>query len=590
LDAPKQTAGNQALRRALIDYEKRHGFTGAIGYVDIDDALAEAIPGGQHQESDNDDALADGSEPPSSPGEAVLAALEKYAAYGNLYPAAVVSVVDDRAHLLLKDGRWGEVRLEDSLWARERLAIDKVGPELAGLGDVLGVGDVVYLEATEEADAFLLSQLPGIEGALVSVDPRSGAVLALVGGFDFHRSKFNRVTQARRQPGSNFKPFIYSAAMEFGDTAATIYNDAPVVFHDSALEGEWRPENYSGRFFGPTRLREALVKSRNLVSIRVLRRLGFRRTLNYVERFGFESSSLPTDLSLALGSGAVSPWQLVTAYSVFANQGYLVAPHFIDRIEDAWGKPVFLAPEVQLCDAACQADAETAESEEADDVSEAVPESLLSVGVDQPALNVSTETQMVADVDPSMGEDVKPLLERDVYKAPLVIDERNAYIMNSIMREVITRGTARKAKVLKRSDVAGKTGTTNDQHDAWFSGFTNQVATSVWLGYDELAPLGARETGGQAALPMWIDYMSQALQGTPEDLPSQPPELVTVRIDRKTGELTTGRNPASMFEFFRVEMAPQNLARQTAPAAPGHQRAGVAGRREPALENEEPLF
>ncbi|MCB1757912.1 MAG: peptidase, partial [Gammaproteobacteria bacterium] len=465
---------------------------------------------------------------------------------------------------------------------------------VTSLADVLQVGDVIYTELTDQPGQVLLSQLPGVEGALVSMQPKTGAILALVGGFDFHRSKFNRVTQARRQPGSNFKPFIYSAALENGDTAATIYNDAPVVFHDSALEGEWRPENYSGRFYGPTRLREALVKSRNLVSIRVLRGLGLRKSLDYVARFGFDIAKLPADLSLALGSGSVTPLQLVNGYSVFANQGYLTTPYFIDRIEDAFGETIFTAPDVILCDQVCEDEAAVAESGPSS-------EEVLKVSL---AEENEAEVEAVADSGdmPSQSEsDENPeeeqgarfeKVEKGLIRAPAVIDERNAYIMANILREVITRGTGRKALVLNRKDIAGKTGTTNDQHDAWFSGFNSEVATSVWVGYDELEPLGAKETGGQAALPMWIDYMKVALDDMPEDTFTQPARMVTVRIDKKTGELTNGRNPESMFEIFTVERAPSAMLTSTSSddkrKKPSQQGSGGFGKRAP--EPQEQLF
>ncbi len=519
--------------------------------------------------------------------EKLLKKIASYSRHGELATALVLSVDQSEAQLVLHDGSPAKLELVGSEWARERIRIDKLGPELTSLSDVLESGDVVYVERTTQPSVVSLAQLPQVEGALVSVHPQTGAILALVGGFDFHRSKFNRVTQARRQPGSNFKPFIYSTALEFGNTAASIYNDAPVVFHDSALEGEWRPENYSGRFFGPTRLREALVKSRNLVSIRVLRRLGFRRTLDYVERFGFDISKLPPDLSLALGSGSVTPWQLVTAYSVFANEGFLTSPFFIDRIEDSWGKPIFMAPDVVLCDQLCQ------EEKMADSESEAV----VNVGAvaeedvqeAREGLAEMADEQKVAltDSDEEIDEKVFETIERSVFNAPRVIDERNAFIMNSIMREVVTRGTARKARVLKRQDLAGKTGTTNDQHDAWFSGFNSQIATSVWVGYDELQPLGSKETGGRAALPMWIDYMAEALKDVPEDEYTQPPGLVTVRIDKKSGELATRRNPESMFEYFRAEQAPQNIASSNSSARKG--RARNSSRRalgEPTAEDQ----
>lgn len=576
LKSSNQLAATKALQTSLIAYEKRHGFTGAIGHIDT----SELVDGSNAVESEVGEGLvvevknADSTD--SSPQDVVLAQLDEFAEYAGQKASVVIRVEKDRADVLLSDGQMGYIELNESLWARKRIAKDKLGKKLTSLVETLEIGDVVYIEPLLDEDVVedqgmgpvigqplhvSLSQLPAVEGALVSMQPSTGGILALVGGFDFHRSKFNRVTQARRQPGSNFKPFIYSAALDSGDTAATMYNDAPVVFHDSALEGEWRPENYSGRFYGPTRLREALVKSRNLVSIRVLKGLGLRRSLDYVERFGFDKSTLPADLSLALGSGAVTPLQLVNAYSVFANQGYLVSPHYISRIEDAFGQEIFSTPQVVLCDEACQGKLVLAKETVTNDTNGVNIGEVDGAVVETASLAGAGASSIKAAESTDDEELVFESIEGGVENVPHIIDSRNAFIMTSIMKEVITRGTGRKALALKRRDLAGKTGTTNDQHDAWFSGFNSQVATSVWVGFDELQPLGARETGGQAALPMWIDYMATALDGVPDDTVTQPSKLVTVRIDKKTGELSRGRGGEHMFEMFRAEYAPVSFAK-----------------------------
>ena len=371
-----------------------------------------------------------------------------------------------------------------------------------------------------------LTQIPVIEGGLVSLSSRDGAIEALVGGFDFSRSKFNRVTQARRQPGSGFKPFIYSAALENGNTAATIFNDAPIVLKDSALEGDWRPENYSGKFYGPTRLREGLVKSRNLISIRVLMSLGLKKTISYASRFGFEKKSMPKNLSLALGSGAVSPLQMATAYSIFSNGGYQVSPYWISRIEGNNGQIIFDNRPLTVC-----------------------PECEGKVG-EQPASTVEeTESLLI------------PVANR-------VVDERNVYIVRSMLGDVIKRGTGRQALALKRGDLAGKTGTTNDQKDAWFNGFNDKVATSVWVGYDDHQPLGSRETGARAALPMWIDYMRVALDGTADIKKQLPDGMTVVRINEKTGQALAPGEVGGRFEIFRSEHVPKTQ----------HQNSGAIGR------------
>ena len=338
------------------------------------------------------------------------------------------------------------------------------------------------------------------------------------------------MTQGQRQPGSNFKPFLYSAALENGFTPATLINDAPVVFDDPALEGVWRPENYSGRFFGPTRLREGLVKSRNLVSVRVLISLGVGRALDYIERFGFDSGHLPRDLSLALGSGTLTPLEVVSGYSVFANGGYEVEPYFIDLVENRDGQVVQRADPLLACtDCALPGSRPPASS---------------------PVLASAAGATGVAEA----AVDAAPAPA--FRQARQVLDPRNVYVMRSILQDVVKRGTGRRALALGRNDLAGKTGTTNDQYDAWFSGFNSHVAATAWVGYDNSQPLGNRETGSRAALPIWIDFMKVALEGVEEDRLPQPEGLISMRIDSNTGEATSADNPNAIFEIFRVENAP----------------------------------
>jgi len=516
-----QIAANNALRNALFDYERRHGYVGPLG--NVDDATL------------NDP-------------EILAANLKEYSNRGGMLPAAVTAVDAESATMVVATGEQFVVPLEDVQWARERLGVDEFGDEIVAVNDVLNLGDVVHLQMHDDGTARFVQE-PKIEGAFVALEPRTGKVLALVGGFDYFRSKFNRATQARRQPGSTMKPFIYSAALENGDTAATIYNDAPVVFHDAALEGEWRPQNYSGRFFGPTRLREALVKSRNLVSVRVLREIGVPAAIEYAQRFGFKSSSLPEDLSLALGNASVTPMELTSAFAIFANGGYKVPSHFIQRIEDPRGEVLYTTPKVVLC-ADCQPDdtydllAEVEAITDADKV-ETSDES------DAPAQNTNDASAIAQE-----------LAQLDVVNAPRVIDERNAYIMSSMMREVVSRGTARRAgEALGRKDLAGKTGTSNNQLDAWFTGFNSEVVAAAWVGSDGLEPLGRKEAGGVAALPMWSSFIEKILSGVPEDELTPPPGIQSVRVDRSTGEPASGEG--TMLELFVDGTAPQGAARPT---------------------------
>ena len=522
----QQRAANHALRGALYAYEKRHGFTGPIGKL-------------EHSQWNDPEILSD--------------ALKEFSTYGELMPAVALSITDADAIVRTADGTDHLLSFEEDIaWARERIAIDKLGDEVTAPTEVLQLGDVIYIWSDKNGDVTMVQE-PQIEGALVAMDAFSGRIQALVGGFDFRRSKFNRVTQAKRQPGSTFKPFIYSAALEQGDTAATIYNDAPVVFHDDALEGEWRPQNYSGRFYGPTRLREALVKSLNLVSIRVLRELGVESAVDHAQRFGFEEASMPPDLSLALGSATVTPLEITTGFSVFANSGYLVEPYFIDRIEDSKGVLVYHAPEVQLCDVCDPAQLNPLANEVGAEAANGGDTT--SGGSNENADNESTDVDStdsnIADSDDVLHPPIIASVD-----APRVIDSRNAYIMRSMLQEVTTRGTGRKAAELGRNDLGGKTGTTNNQLDAWFTGFGANIVATAWVGSDGLTPLGRREAGGRLALPMWMDFMAESLPDYPQASPQEPEGIKTVRIDKATGEAASAAESSSILEMFYSENAP----------------------------------
>ena len=400
-------------------------------------------------------------------------------------------------------------------------------------------------------NGWTFAQLPDVEGALVSLDPNDGSIVALTGGFDFYRSKFNRATQAERQPGSAFKPFIYSAALEHGYTPASIINDAPVVFEDPSLKSAWRPENYGGKFFGPTPLRTALYKSRNLVSIRLLRDIGIDFALEHIARFGIDVESLPRGLSLALGSGGLTPLELATGYCVLANGGYAVEPYFIDRVLDGDDTLLFAADPLVVC--------RDCDDEEAMTVSASTA----------PADGEGAGAALSAEAGADSGTGSPTGLPGSERRAPRVIDARNAWLMYSLMRDVIRRGTGRKARVLERDDLAGKTGTTNDQYDAWFSGFSPDLVATAWIGFDEFRPLGQRETGAHAALPMWIAYMKEALEGV-RRREIQPPEgIVSVRIDPETGEAAGASHEGAVFESFRKERVPTRGAERTAGDEPG---------------------
>ena len=498
VQAKLQQAATQALRDALIAYDKRHGYRGAE----------------------------QNGAPPASEAEAV-AMLAQQQVLGGLIPAVVLEVGEKSARVHVRDVGETELEWEGLKWARRHIDENRMRAYPKQASDVLAPGDLIRVRQvsvstkeskqknkpapeTNERKIWQIAQLPAVEGALVSLGADDARVLALVGGFDFFHSKFNRATQAERQPGSSFKPFIYSGALEFGFNPASIINDAPVVFDDASLEDAWRPENYSGKFFGPTRFREALYKSRNLVSIRLMRSMGIDFAAEYALRFGFDPERIPRNLSLSLGTATVKPVELAAAYAVLANGGYRVEPYIVARVEDYNGQEIYAADPIVAC---------------------------------EPCL------QEIVDRGRS---------------AKRVISAENAWLMNSIMGDVIRRGTGTRAKVLKRGDLAGKTGTTNEQRDAWFSGFNRRVVATAWVGFDKLAPLGRAETGGRAALPMWIDYMRVALEGTQEESLSQPPGVVSRRINARTGKPTSAGDPDSMFEYFQAANAPNVAASDSA--------------------------
>jgi len=504
IDSRLQTAAEPALRSALDAYDLRHGYRGPEGHVDV------------------------APDADSAPLERVLAEQEPA---GGLIPALVRAVEDRTAQVRLPDASRVTLQWEGLKWARPLIDENRRGPAPKRVSDILGPGDLVRIKPVEKksdqgsSPGWRLAEIPAVEGALVAVDPANGGIRALVGGYDFFRSKFNRVTQARRQPGSGFKAVIYSAALDAGFTAASLINDAPVVLDDPSLEGAWRPENYSGKFFGPTRLRMALTKSRNLVSIRLLRAVGVDRAIAFATRFGFTPSELPRNLSLALGSASVTPLEMARAFSVLANGGFLIDPYLIERIEiDGEPERVFQAEPATVC-ASCP---------EAGDVQ-------------NPASDAPPENSVAASDQEARRRRL----------APRTIPPEIHFLMNSMLRDVVRAGTARRAGVLGRQDIAGKTGTTNEQRDAWFNGFQPSLVAVVWVGFDDSSPLGRGETGGRAALPAWIDFMRVALDGVPEQLPPMPAGMVTVRIDRQTGRRAAAGQARSIFEVFRADHVPE---------------------------------
>jgi penicillin-binding protein 1A len=385
-------------------------------------------------------------------------------------------------------------------------------------------------------------------------------VVALVGGFDFFQSKFNRATQARRQPGSGFKPFVYAAAFDKGYTPASVVIDAPIVIDEAGTEQAWRPKEDENRFDGPIRLREALAKSRNLVSVRLMRAIGGDYTWNYVQRFGFDKSQLPNDLTMALGTASLSPLQMVNGYSTFANGGFKVTSYYIDRIEDANGKTLVQAdPAIACPDCGRVSDPSPA----------ATPPTLVTTARAAPAGRPS-----LLDDGPHDGKTVIPAKNL----APQIIRPQVAYLLDDMMVDVIKHGTGYAARVLNRDDIAGKTGTTNDQHDAWFNGFNGGLVTTVWTGFDQDRSLGPGEQGARVSLPTWIYFMHEALEGTPRHLWPTPDGIVSARISPETGLLASADDPNAIMEKF----IDGNLPKAEVYEGPNNQN--------PMTDGDKPLF
>ncbi|HET8706224.1 MAG TPA: penicillin-binding protein 1A [Pseudomonadales bacterium] len=486
LSSVRQAAATAALQNGLIDYDRSHGWRG------VEKSLGAVTQ------------------------EHAMDVLDEMSTVGNLTPVVVVSTTAQSTAAITHDGELITIPLTNMKWAGKYISPSNRGPAPKTPAELMKPGDVIRVFKNEKQQ-WELAQIPKAQAALVSLDPDDGAIQALVGGFDFELSKFNRVVQAGRQPGSNFKPFIYAAAIDSGMTPATIINDAPIVL-DEGKPTEWRPGNAGNDFLGPIPLRKALYLSRNTVSVRVLQALGIQRALDYLQNFGFDPQLLPRNFSLALGAADVSPLQIARGYAVLANGGYKVDPYFIESITDRNGKEVWRETPAVVCDA-CE------------------------------KKNSKPETDDEVAVTPvTDGAAVK--------YAPRTLDPRVAFIVSSMLQDVIRKGTGTKALALKRNDLAGKTGTTNEAKDAWFSGYNGALVTSVWVGFDNPEPLGKGEFGGVAALPIWMDYMHDALQGVPETMQKQPDGIVSVKINPFTGERASTSDPDAMFEYFMAEHAP----------------------------------
>jgi penicillin-binding protein 1A len=538
LDSRLQAAANYALRNGLLEFTRRRGYRGPIANLALDAEILAA--------------------PFAEWPEDVLRSLQDYGNPGGLSVAVVTALNEDNsASIMLQNGTRAAIAWHGISWAKPFIDQTTTGPTPKSAAEVLTPGDLIYVMPIT-IGGWALAQVPQAQSALVSVDPQDGAITSLVGGMDFSLSKFNRVNQAYRQPGSSFKPFIYSAALENGNTLSTIVLDTPVVINSAALERLWRPINYSGRFYGEQRVREALVKSMNLASVRLLLdHTGIGPAIRHLEPFGFPDAALIRNGSLALGGGNASPLDMAQAYATFANGGYAVRPYVIDSIFGPGDELLYRANPAVVCPR-CEPGEKAAGGSSGEFVAaEQTQASSLSAADEAIDAEYETEYQLkqMAELGETYQPDAKmaPELFADVNVAKRIITAPNAFLIQDAMREVIRRGTGVRARTLGRTDLSGKTGTSNDRRDAWFAGFNSRIVGIVWVGYDDDQPLGPREEGSRTALPVWIEFMRLALQGMPHSQMAEPEGIVTVRISRTTGCPVTASHPPDdvIFEYYR---------------------------------------
>ena len=555
-----QQAAQNAVKQNLHDYDERHGFRGAVARLwPPAQNNAEQAP-----ELTSTDCV---SEPlyPDWPcevtEEAIISQLDNAGAFGFVFPVAVIGVDDQSFTTRDVTGTERAIEWEGMDWARPFLSDSRQGQPPSQASDIVSPGDIVYIR--EQDEQWRLAQLPQVSGAFVALDPHDGAVQAIVGGYSFYQSQFNRATQAKRQVGSNIKPFVYSAALDNGYTVASIINDAPINEWDEATGVAWRPQNSPAEYDGPIRMRVALGKSKNVVSVRLLRGVGLDNTIEHLTRFGLEKADIHRDETVSLGSSSHTPLEIVRGMATIANGGFLIEPYFIDRVLNETGEVLWQTNPVVACDNCGENRATQSQpvSEEAD------IEALLAA-----ELNQSLPAQTDSD---------------EVMAAPRVISPQNAFLVADMMRTAVRangnwnkktywQGTGWRARnILQRTDLAGKTGTTNDSRDAWFSGFSRNLVATAWVGFDDMTrqlgraaynnPLAKRdpdrfgwignamvgtESGAMAAQPAWIRFMQVALADEPEEAMSVPDDIVRVRIDRTSGKLTRRTDHTTLFEYF----------------------------------------
>jgi len=513
IDSRMQSAAIESVKSGVNEYDLRHGYRGAESFDIPENDWIEVLANAEVSE--------------------------------NKEPAIVTNVFEDRILILTKSGSPEILSLNDL--NNLKIYVDaSTTTKSTELTNLFNRGDLIRI-VRDDTNKISIAQIPNIQAALIAMNPQHGGIKALVGGYNFKESSFNRVTQASRQPGSNFKPFIYATALTRGFTPASIINDSPIVFNDEKLEDTWRPENDGGKFYGPTRLREALYRSRNLVSIRLLRRLGIDSTLEGLQNFGFNTSEMPLDLSLALGSHALTPLEIATGYSTFANRGYEIKPFILDRVEDRNGKIIFQANPKKAPNLVLK----KKKKNNLDDLS--------SGDLDKKLSDLFESLQKEQVTNSSMSLERKSNLtyeNKESNQAKRVMDLKTAFQIDSMLKDVINFGTGRKAKVLDRTDIAGKTGTTNGPRDAWFSGYSPHLVATSWVGFDDNSLLGRNEYGGSSALPIWINFMRSALANEEEISFDQPEGISIVKIDPVTGKRVLPGSKG-IFEYFKTENIPE---------------------------------
>ncbi|MDF2178683.1 PBP1A family penicillin-binding protein [Aliiglaciecola sp. CAU 1673] len=529
-----QVAAQQSVVETLHDYDERHGYRGPIKQLwQVDTEQSDQTQTGWTEEK-------------------MRTELQEFPSYHPLYPAIVTQVDEQSIRVYGKDNQYRTISWDGLSWARPFISDNRQGEDPQTASDVAQVGELVWTRFNTDLQLWQLSQFPEASSALVAMNPETGAVEAIIGGYSFYQSQFNRATQAKRQVGSNIKPFVYSAALENGFTLASIVNDAPINQWDRSSGIAWRPKNSPEIYDGPISLRTALGKSKNVISVRLLRAVGIDNLIEHLAKFGFNPNELPRDESLSLGSASLTPIEVATGFSVIANGGYAVQPYFIERVEDQNGKVIWEA---------------------------------------KPRIAPPTDVPQTATFQ---AEQESELPAEEANYAPAVISPQNAFLVREMMRTAIYgdgswskktywQGTGWRANtLLQRDDLAGKTGTTNDSKDTWFSGIAPGLVATVWVGFDDMerslgrasrnqhlinrnpqkfnwignAMVGG-EDGARVAQPAWIRFMQTALEGVPEQYPPVPEDIVTVRVDRGTGKLTQRTDHTSKFEYFKKGTEPK---------------------------------